>query len=281
VLLFAPAIVFAVGFTHGDVPTQLMTVGNDFALTLGTLVMGAGITVMTLGGRVAKLAGGLRPVLRVALDVDNWLREHPRDSNPTARISARYVSLLRFISQWRDADGCRYDGLVIFAHSQGTVITSDLLRFLNRSRVDAALDHFYKMPVSLLTCGCPLRQLYELRFPYLYDYGQHPTPADFGLQLWTNAYRSGDYIGRFLWNDPNPWAPLPAALAGNWAPWNRAVLPQQGHDQFCIGAGGHVHYWDRTAPAMAKALDQLIAIVPAKEKCDAQAAGDSGNRAVS
>ena len=28
--------------------------------------------------------------------------------------------------------------------------------------------------------------------------------------------------------------------------------------EFCIGAGAHTHYWDRTAPQIAVQLDQLI-----------------------
>ena len=49
-------------------------------------------------------AAGFRPVLRVMLDVDNWRREHPRDSNPAARICGRYISLLRHIACWQDDD---------------------------------------------------------------------------------------------------------------------------------------------------------------------------------
>ncbi len=28
--------------------------------------------------------------------------------------------------------------------------------------------------------------------------------------------------------------------------------------EFCIGAGGHTHYWDETAPDIAYELDRLI-----------------------
>ncbi len=55
--------------------------------------------VLAFGGRLSKLALGLRTGVRVGLDVDNWLREHPRGVNPTARICARYVSIARYIAQ--------------------------------------------------------------------------------------------------------------------------------------------------------------------------------------
>ena len=69
--------------------------------------------LLAFGGRLSKLTGGLRTGVRVALDVHNWLREHPEGTNPTARICARYVSLLRHIAQWRDADNNGYDRRVL------------------------------------------------------------------------------------------------------------------------------------------------------------------------
>ena len=36
------------------------------------------------------------------------------------RFCARYVSLLRYVAQWRYEKNEGYDALVIFAHSQGT-----------------------------------------------------------------------------------------------------------------------------------------------------------------
>ena len=62
--------------------------------------------------------------------------------------------------------------MVVVAHSQGTVISAELLRFL-ASRAQLAptpddrplLDGQPLPPVSLLTLGCPLRQLYGARFP--------------------------------------------------------------------------------------------------------------------
>src|SRR6185503_1713014 len=157
-------------------------------------------------------------------DVDNHLREHPRERNPRARICARYVSLLRYICKWKDPDDGRgYDAVLIVSHSQGTVITAYLLRFLNREP-DAELDKLYPeraekhIPIYLLTVGCPLRQLYSLRFPHLYRWARHtdlnkwdkddplhipddqfPDPQALGVAVWMNAFRSGDYVGRYLW----------------------------------------------------------------------------------
>src|SRR5580704_5048907 len=174
-----------------------------FEKSLGGLVAGAAVGVLGLGGRLSQLALGFRPVVRVALDVDNWLQEHPRDSNPTARICGRYVSLLRYIAQWRDPEDHRgYDALIVFAHSQGSVITADLLRFLKAearaagsyTSYDSTLARFDELPVYLFTMGCPLRQLYGLRFPDEYAWAMDPNPDELGVELWSNFYRSGDYV---------------------------------------------------------------------------------------
>jgi len=256
---------YIVGFKNATLP---------FEQSLGGLVAGATITVLGLGGRLSKLALGFRPIVRVALDVDNWLREHPRDSNPTAKICGRYVSLLRYIAQWRAPNDPEhgYDALIVFAHSQGTVISADLLRFLKvearaaggYAHYDSTLAAFDKMPVFLFTMGCPLRQLYGLRFPYLYDY--EPKPEDLGVREWVNAYRTGDYVGRYLWRD-KPWLPVGTIAFNTWDPPNGIpgnIWINENHTRidFSIGPGAHTHYWDETAAAIAETLDVLIAKAP-------------------
>jgi len=225
------------------------------------LVGGTAAGVLAFGGRLSKLALGLRTGVRVGLDVDNWLREHPRGVNPTARICARYVSLLRHIAQWRNEHNEGYDALVIFAHSQGTVITADLLRFLHVEATsavggymtyDPSLAPLAEMKIYIFTVGCPLRQLYGLRFPYIYGYahkspaGLEPEPSDLGVTGWTNAYRTGGYIGRYLWRPDDQWTPGTVFVDGN-------------RTEFAIGPGAHTHYWDKTGDRVAEALDAIIA----------------------
>lgn len=228
---------------------------------LGGVIAGTAAGVLGFGGRLSKLALGLRTGVRVALDVDNWLREHPRGDNPTANISARYTSLLRQVVQWRDErDQTRgYDALVIFAHSQGTVITADLLRFLQVeagnaggfSHYDRSLDGLRQMDIYFFTVGCPLRQLYAQRFPYIYGYAHKagingPDPADLGVKSWMNAYRTGDYVGRFLWRDDDPWDPGSHYESGSIS-------------EYAVGPGAHTHYWDSTADRVAETLDAIVA----------------------
>jgi hypothetical protein len=228
------------------------------------------------------------------LDVDNWLREHPRESNPTARICGRYVSLLRHICAWKDSDEKQYDAVVIIAHSQGTVITADFLRFLHAeseragsmAAYDPELKLLDKAPLYFFTMGCPLRQLYGLRFPYLYGWARNeapesalqpgpppdigsdevPRPNRLKVERWVNAYRSGDYIGRYLWRGGGSgyeWSPAATSYEEEWDPPAgkpaKVSADKEGRQiEFCIGPGAHTHYWDHTGGLIAEVLDRLI-----------------------
>jgi hypothetical protein len=214
--------------------------GRMFYWFDAVLLASAG-TLMLVRGRLKNIALGLRSPLDVLLDVDSYLREHPLDDNPRARICARYASLLRYVSQWKDRDGAPYDAVVIIAHSQGTVITADLLRFARIVHEPSLARLGRELPVYLLTMGCPLVQLYELRFPHLYNWVDDAVHSSnvLGLRGWVNMYRSGDYVGRSLELGLAP-------ASGLWR-------------DVCIGAGAHTHYWDVTAREVAVELDHLIA----------------------
>ena len=189
------------------------------AALLGTAVVGLSVA----RGRFEHLALGFRPVVDVALDVDNHLREHPWRANPRARIAARYLSVLRALAD--------YPAVIIVAHSQGSAITADLLRFLKYEKIEAPPR------VWLFTMGCPLRQLYSERFPQLYDWAARPDPSELRVRRWLNAYRTGDYVGRALWE--------PAA-------------PPPGAEDVSIGGGAHTHYWDGTSEEIGARLDALV-----------------------
>jgi hypothetical protein len=262
--------------------------GATVELLGGFLVAGAVGVLALRRGRLEALSRAVRPVLDVILDVDGYLREHPRDRTSRARIAERYVSLLRYLCAWRNpADPDRpYEAIVIVAHSQGTVITTDLLGFLRRER-DPALDPITRddagpgavtIPVCLFTMGSPLRQLYQEFFPHLYSWvkrrpaaWQHvdlvppdalappgpsaetfaPNPDPSGLRVtrWVNAYRAGDYVGRYLWLDDED---------------RDRFRPGRRHDaltrrwEVCVGAGAHTHYWD--SGEIAKVLDSLVRV---------------------
>lgn len=245
--------------------TKLVAQGMAYAA--GVL----GGTLFAARGKLENIALGFRPLLRVMLDVDNWFREHPSEATPRARICGRFVSLLRYVAAVDERDRRPYDALILFAHSQGTVITTDLMRFIhaesggNLERYDAELARLgsSQMPVYLLTMGCPLRQLYGLRFPFLYEWSRFeetgrpetaaermPRLTDLGAASWTNAYRSGDYVGRNLWrSDGDHKVFEPDAVYQN--------EDGQRHER-CIGAGAHTHYWDATAKDIANVLDELV-----------------------
>jgi hypothetical protein len=224
--------------------------------------------------RLETLAKRARPAVGVVLDVDNYLRETPQESTPRARIAERFVSLLRHVREQH------FDRVVIVSHSQGTVITTDLLRFLNHGVPKASPDHdlVSDLQCRLVTMGSPLRQLYGANFPHLYGWvnatdptpeedeerkknplrtvelptisSRCPDPNELRVECWVNLYTSGDYVGRNLWCD-DVWNGV----------WDRRSVDQaivgDRRRERCLGAGTHTHYWE--SEDVAEELDQLIA----------------------
>jgi MFS family permease len=264
-----------IGFKSLDSPTVLI---------LQWLGVGAGSLAI-----LASLAKSGSSVLGIILDVDNYLRTSPKEKTPRARIVERYVSLLQYLAD----EERKYDRIVILAHSLGALISGDLLLYL-KSQGDSDLKRLglgepgttakSEIPLRLFTMGDPARQFMNRFFPYLYEWIRPepdnalrhlgelaptpprapivvpPDPRRLGLELWVNAYRSGDYIGRSLWVDewynrtdgPGRGA-YPAAIH---TATSAAGGPQ--FEEMCIGAGAHQHYWDQSAPDIAEKLDLLI-----------------------
>lgn len=272
---------------------EAMEVWRDISrAALGTLVVGAAsasVALSALGGLLSRQLPGLRAPLDIALDVDNHFREFPRRAIPRARIFSRYHALLRRL----DAEG--YDRIVIVAHSQGTVLTADLLHYLVQRHAArpgdeaAAVGARVAQRAQLLTLGCPLRQLYASRFPALYDWvlandGQcfGPKAEALGLPRWVNAYATGDYVGRWLWSQPTPGRePMPAdARRVDGGSVHEAIpadevaprLARAPEVDLCLGTGAHTHYFEpvRRDPAakeprrasVAQIVDALIASDP-------------------
>jgi len=197
---------------------------------------------------------GAASALDVMLDVDNYLREHPRTSTPRARIAERMTSLLRFLADEQ------YETVVIIAHSQGSVIVADLLRFL--AVFDRELIARFEGKLRLFSMGCPLRQLYGRAFPGLYQWmyppALAPDPAALHLVRWVNDYRSGDYVGRWIWrgeNDPNVWRRRDIDPQNVATPTPYSSGPRE---ESSIGEGAHTHYWDWSASDIGQRLGSLV-----------------------
>jgi hypothetical protein len=246
----------------------------------------------TLFGFILKY---LTTVLDTILDVDNYLRTSPKEGTPRALIAERCTSLLRYIAAYRDDQNRRpYSKVIIVAHSLGSMVTTDLLRYLERSAHDSpdrglARYEFRqvpvetgesKLPIYVFSMGCPLRQLLNRFFPHLYWWVSDipdnslaalasavdpPMPAissplprtdEMNVTVWSNAYRSGDYVGRSLW--VGQWLNRNASGDSTKPPDVAQAVAPQACTEMCIGLGAHTHYWDRTAPDVAARLDQLI-----------------------
>jgi len=227
-------------------------------VTIGKWLAGGAVTITALGARFTQTFGKLRVALDAALDVDNYFRDPADRRPPRARIFSRYAALLDYIRQRG------YARVVIVAHSQGTVISADLLRYLRLT--DRLRSLTETMPVALVTAGCPLRDLYAARFPLLYRWmgqapesfaGAAPAAAELGVAHWVNAYRSGDYVGRAIWTPVDDDSLFRVACVDHL----RGVLASRTADrtEFCLGAGAHTHYFTNDAVALAVEIDRLVA----------------------
>ncbi len=247
---------------------------------------GVGAALSVLGGQLSRRIPSLRSPLDVALDVDNHFREFPRTDIPRAHIFSRYAALLEHVR----LQG--YDRVVVVAHSQGTVISAELLRFLSSHAQKAPTPDDTPLlrgnplpPISLLTLGCPLRQLYGSRFPGLYAWvlakngaAFGPRADDIGVQRWMNAFCSGDYVGRWLWSNAahEPMLKHPMNYAVGHDPFGRVDVytgfnptpPAEAHlheareVEVCLGLGAHTHYLERDQTTVAWMIDYLIRARP-------------------
>jgi hypothetical protein len=204
-------------------------------------------------------------VLDTILDVINWLRPYPNVATPRARICARYASLLRHLCS-PAACGKTYQKIIIVAHSQGNMVTTDLFRYLtaasSKGACEPGLEPIFQAPsikVSYLSLASPLRQIYCLRFPHQYAWARSeftagsplkPESANFTMQHITNAFHAGDYIGRHLWTDPEK--------AESFTPSEITENPPANAREFCLGSGGHLHYFDPASKAVVQEIDRLI-----------------------
>ncbi|MCU0951278.1 MAG: hypothetical protein MUC68_09475, partial [Burkholderiaceae bacterium] len=238
-------------------------------LSIGQWLAGGAVTLTALGARFTQTFGKLRVALDAILDIDNYLRDPADGRSPRAAIFSRAAALLAHLRSRG------YTRIVLVAHSQGTVICTDLLHWLaQRGRLDECVGS--DTPLALVTVGSPLRDLYAQRFPLLYGWmgsapvqsgAPHtaPDPARLGLAAWTNAYRSGDYVGRAIWRaDSDPARYTPALHMSQASDPSRSAadgtVAQAGRrTEFCLGSGAHTHYFSRDAVALADEIDRLIA----------------------
>lgn len=221
----------------------------------GKWLAGGAWTITALGSRFTQTFGRLRAGIDAVLDIDNYFADPPSHQPPRARIYSRYASLLAYLRERG------YARIVVVSHSQGTVISAELLRYLHvQGRLAGVVGG---APIALVTVGSPLREVYAERFPLLYRWvgsgpaafpAAVPTAADVGAVEWVNAFRSGDYVGRFMWTPPGD-----AYRVAEVGPGGRVAADRAGdRTQLCLGAGAHTHYFSNDAVALAVEIDRLI-----------------------
>jgi hypothetical protein len=251
VVYFAAILVYLLTAVRVDAAAQVTLWFKDTTILqyVGYAFAASATSLFVIGRGLSDTLGKVRVVLDTVLDIDNYFREFPRDKNPRSRIYARYVAMLRYLSAQPEP----YDRIVIVAHSQGTVITADLLRLVSSPQHEPQLDLVNLPPLTLLSAGCPLAQLYRVRFAHLYRWidADNAQWSDlrkhFSLTRWINVYRSGDYVGRALWRG-----------APRYEPEQTPHPVDSRRAEMCLGEGAHTHYFDPMADDFGRVLVNVV-----------------------
>lgn len=245
---------------------------DAFLFGIGSLVAASTVGLVALLTRFESWSKVVRPGLDVALDVDNYLKARPDFKTPRARMMERFVALLRYVTRWR-RNAMGYDAIIIIAHSQGSVLTSELLRYHTARKFgNLSLEDGYSLPdergeprptklqIDFFTMGSPLRQLYASSFPDLFAWtllskasGESAAGRAFcntlGIRRWWNVFRSGDYVGRALWQYGGQ---RDAYVPRKWVERGDSCR------EMCLGPGAHTHYWNEYGTDVGQILDDMI-----------------------
>ena len=102
-LCFLIPLLFLAGSFLSKIPSENWQEATTILDIAAGILTASATSLIAFGDRLNRITLGLRGVLDVALDVDNYLRLYPKEDNPRARIFARYKSLLRYLCQWRSS----------------------------------------------------------------------------------------------------------------------------------------------------------------------------------
>lgn len=207
--VLASASVFPTFFAALRASPLLIVLGNGIALVIAAILL--------------FVSAAIRSGLALADDVLDYLGQNAVDHPVFVRpLRTRFRAVLNHVRRREDVER-----VVIFAHSQGSVIAIDEL-----ARTET---EFGNAPVALVTMGSPITHLYRHYLPE--DY---PDWSDERWEVlrdrvarWRNLYREDDYVG------------TSTALPGG-----------VDFDEQAVGLGGHTGYWtdDRIKPRLRDEL---------------------------
>ena len=240
-----------------ELPPLLSWLDADQGVTLvaaGKWLAGGAVTMTALGARFTETFGKLR----VALDADPRRRQLlPRSARSPAAARPHLLALTALLAHCERG----YARIVVVSHSQGTVISADLLRYLRRM---AACRHCSaKCPCHwsrwVRRCASSMRCV----FPSL-----HLGRSGAGVRRRHAGGRRARHcaMGQCLSrrrlcrsrtvdvaDDPRIFAVAATAADGMV---KRSAPPAR--TEFCLGAGAHTHYFSNDAIALAAEIDRLV-----------------------
>lgn len=188
------------------------------------------LVVLTVIGSFVLIGSLFRTGLKAAMDVINHFTAPHLDFPVRKRIANRIRSSLTTLLDNASSNRSLKPHLVIFAHSQGTVIIAD--RILTGD-LGVLLDENRVSKITIFTFGSPLTNVYQRYFPEAYpDMRDGSNDALMKLKndnrvTWHNLYRIDDYVGTYIHG------------AEETFPKNHPLM-----------IGGHTSYWTQDAFAV-------------------------------
>ncbi|APX11039.1 hypothetical protein [Tateyamaria omphalii] len=155
---------------------------------IGAIALGLGVLIYNFPSLVAGALGVVRDIVSYAVQERCICRVKPGKyrANFILRndINRRFTKVLHYTLQ-----AMTPSRITVISHSQGTVIATQMLQ---SGRVHDLLEKYDNPPITLITMGSPVTQVYRHYFPQAFKVSTDKMPD--GL-VWHNIYRIDDYVG--------------------------------------------------------------------------------------
>ncbi|KIC50743.1 hypothetical protein [Tateyamaria sp. ANG-S1] len=176
--------------------------------TIGAIALGLGVLIYNFPSFVAGALGVVRDIVSYAVQARCICRveDGKYRANFILRndINRRFTRVLHYTLETMTPSR-----ITIISHSQGTVIATQMLQ---SGRVHDLLAKYGNPPVTLITMGSPVTQVYRHYFPHAFKVSTDKMPD--GL-LWHNIYRIDDYVGTRIDEDTGVKQNLDVDAAGH------------------------------------------------------------------
>lgn len=175
---------------------------------IGAIALGLGVLIYNFPKVVAGALGVVRDIVTYAVQARCIckLEDGGYRANFILRndINSRFERVLHYSLQTTAPSR-----VTVISHSQGTVIATQMLQ---NARVKKLLGQYGNPPITLVTMGSPVTQVYRHYFPIAFKVSTDKMP---GNLEWHNIFRIDDYVGTRIDTDTGVKQNLAVPAAGH------------------------------------------------------------------